>query len=71
MATLGGLLVVLGLGSLILPLFDMQFSILEPIDPYQPWAGIALAIVGAVIVGLPYVRGRGTAGGPPSEPPAA
>jgi hypothetical protein len=66
MAGLGGLLVILGLGSLLLPAFDLQFTILEPIDPYQPFAGIGLAIIGAVILALPMLRSRSAGGSGPT-----
>jgi hypothetical protein len=58
MAGLAGFLVVLGIGSLLLPLIDMQFTILAPIDPYQPWAGLAIAAIGIVILALPRLRGQ-------------
>ena len=40
MRSLAVLLIVLGAGSLLLPLVGMQFRLLEPLDPYQPFAGI-------------------------------
>ena len=64
MAGLAGFLVVLGVGSLLLPLIDMQFSILAPIDPYQPWAGLIIAVIGIVILALPRLRAGGT---PPGD----
>jgi drug/metabolite transporter (DMT)-like permease len=50
MLSLGVLLVILGVGSFVLPMIGYQFRLIEPLDPYQPWAGIALAAVGLVIV---------------------
>ncbi len=58
MRSLGGLLFVLGVGSLVLPYLDMQFMLLSPLDPYQPVAGIVVAAVGAVLVGLGEMRER-------------
>jgi hypothetical protein len=50
MLSLGVLLVILGVGSFVLPMIGYQFTLMEPIEPYQPWAGIALAAVGLVVV---------------------
>jgi purine-cytosine permease-like protein len=50
MLSLGVLLVILGVGSFVLPMIGYQFRLIEPLEPYQPWAGIALAAVGLVIV---------------------
>ncbi|MGH2445658.1 MAG: hypothetical protein ACRDGD_06410 [Candidatus Limnocylindria bacterium] len=50
MTGLGILLIVLGAGSLLLPMFDIQFRIMELVDPWQPWAGIVVAIVGVALV---------------------
>jgi hypothetical protein len=52
MRSIGGLLFFFGLGSVILDLFNYQFAILAPIEEYQPAAGIILAVIGAVLVGL-------------------
>jgi hypothetical protein len=62
-AGLGGFLVVLGVGSLLLPMFNMQFRILEPIDPYQPWAGLIIAVIGIVLLAMPRLRARSGGGG--------
>jgi hypothetical protein len=70
MLSVGVLLVILGLGSLVLPMFDLQFRLMELVDPYQPFAGIAAAIIGAVLifVALQRRRAAGPASGPPSSP---
>jgi hypothetical protein len=52
----GILLLVLGIGSLLLPMLDMQFRLMELVDPYQPWAGIVVAVIGAVLVFLGQTR---------------
>ena len=52
MTGIGVLLIVLGVGSLLLPLFDMQFRLMEFVDPYQPWAGLIVGVIGAVLVGM-------------------
>lgn len=56
MRSLGVLLIVLGAGSLILPLVGLQFRLLEPLDPYQPIAGIVVAVIGAVLFVLAQQR---------------
>jgi drug/metabolite transporter (DMT)-like permease len=56
MRSLGVLLIVLGAGSLILPLVGLQFRLLEPLDPYQPIAGMVVAVIGAVLFVLAQQR---------------
>jgi predicted lipid-binding transport protein (Tim44 family) len=50
MISLGVLLVILGVGSLVLPYLNLQFSLMELVDPYQPWAGIIVAAIGLITV---------------------
>jgi FtsH-binding integral membrane protein len=50
MLSLGVLLVILGVGSFVLPMIGYQFQLIEPLEPYQPWAGIILAAVGLITV---------------------
>ena len=47
MISFGVLLVILGVGSLALPYFDPQLTV---VDPYQPWAGIIVAALGLITV---------------------
>ena len=56
MANLGVLLVVLGLGSLVLPLFNLQFRLMDIVDPYQPFVGIVVAVIGVVLIYLSMQR---------------
>jgi hypothetical protein len=60
MASLGGLLIVLGLGSLLLPMFNLEFTLMRIVDDYQPYAGIAVAAIGAIILFVAAGRGRRT-----------
>jgi hypothetical protein len=60
MSSLGALLIVLGLGSLLLPAFNIQFKVMELIDDYQPYAGVAVAAIGAIILFISAGRGRRT-----------
>jgi hypothetical protein len=50
MTSIGVLLVILGVGSLVLPAFNLQFRLMEIVDPYQPWAGIIAAALGLVLI---------------------
>jgi hypothetical protein len=70
MLSIGVLLVILGLGSLLLPMLNVQFRLMELVDPYQPYAGIAVAIIGTVLIYVAVQRRRaaGPASGPPSGP---
>lgn len=56
----GILLIVLGAGSLLLPSFGYQFTLMELVDAYQPYAGIAAAVIGAALVFMGMNRGRET-----------
>jgi hypothetical protein len=45
MTSFGVLLVVLGVGSFVLPYFDI-----DVLDPYQPWAGVIVSALGLITV---------------------
>lgn len=68
MASLGVLLLVLGVGSLLLPMFDIQFQIMTIVDPYQPFAGVVVAAVGAALIALALQRRRTAAAPAPTNP---
>ncbi len=44
----GVALIIIGAGSLLLPMFNYQFTLMELVDDYQPYAGIVVAVIGAV-----------------------
>jgi hypothetical protein len=46
----GIFLIIIGAGSLVLPMLGYQFSLMELVDDYQPYAGIVVAIIGAALV---------------------
>lgn len=46
----GVFLIILGAGSLLLPMLDLQFRLMEFVDDYQPYAGILVAIIGVALV---------------------
>ncbi|HEX2194395.1 MAG TPA: hypothetical protein VHK63_05505 [Candidatus Limnocylindria bacterium] len=50
MIGLGILLVILGLGSFVLPMFDLQFTLMSFLEDWQPWAGIAVAAIGVALI---------------------
>ena len=63
MISLGVLLVILGVGSLVLPSLGLQFTLMDWLDAYQPWAGIIVAAVGLITV-LFGAQRRGRAAAP-------
>jgi hypothetical protein len=81
MISFGVLLVILGVGSLVLPSLGIQFRLMELLDAYQPWAGIIVAAVGLITI-LFGAQRRGREGAPaavataqtapssPTSPPA-
>jgi hypothetical protein len=71
MAGLGALLVILGIGSLVLPMFDIQFQLMSLLDDYQPVAGIAVAAIGVLLIVLGARRRTTTVVVPAQEPPPA
>jgi hypothetical protein len=66
----GIFLIILGAGSLFLPMLNMQFRLMELVDPYQPFAGIIVAVIGAALVFLGMNRGS-SATAPAAPAPAA
>jgi hypothetical protein len=50
MISLGVLLVILGVGSLVLPSLNLQVAFLDFVDPYQPWAGVIVAAIGLITI---------------------
>lgn len=56
----GILCVILGIGSLLLPRFGMQFMLMELFDDYQPFAAIGISLLGLVLIGASFFTGRRT-----------
>lgn len=73
----GILLIVLGAGSLLLPMLGYQFTLMELLDDFQPWAGIVVAVIGAILVFMGMTRRQpdaevaSTPSAPPREEPPA
>ncbi|WP_051267099.1 hypothetical protein [Nakamurella lactea] len=63
---IGVLLLVLGLGSLVLRLMDMHFTVLAWADDLQPGLGIGFAVLGAGLVLADVVSRRENT---PAQPP--
>ena len=57
----GIFLIIMGAGSLLLPMLNIQFRLMEIVDDYQPYAGIVVAVIGAALVFLGMDRGGATA----------
>jgi hypothetical protein len=68
----GIFLIIIGAGSLFLPMLGFQFTLMELVDDYQPYAGIVVAIIGVALVvyGMGGQRSSDTAAGgdPPAQP---
>jgi hypothetical protein len=54
----GIFLIIIGAGSLLVPMLGYQFSLMELVDDFQPYAGIVVAIIGAALV-MYGMGGRG------------
>lgn len=50
MIALGVVLVILGVGSLVLPSLGLDLAFLDTLNTYQPWAGIIVAALGLITV---------------------
>ncbi|WP_103352047.1 hypothetical protein [Amycolatopsis sp. CA-128772] len=50
MVRIGGILVFLGVGSLLLPYIGLEIRGQEAVEGAQPWLGIVLALVGAGLI---------------------
>jgi drug/metabolite transporter (DMT)-like permease len=69
MVRIGGILVFLGLGSLLLPYIGMEIRGQEAVENAQPWLGIVVALVGAgLIAANVLVARRKAAQAPQSQP---
>jgi drug/metabolite transporter (DMT)-like permease len=58
MVRIGGILVFLGLGSLVLPYIGMEIRGQELVEGAQPWLGIVLALIGAGLIAANVLVGR-------------
>ena len=50
MKRLAVFLLILGIGSLVLPMIGVQFRLMSLLAPAQPWAGILMCVVGAALL---------------------
>ena len=71
----GIFLIIIGAGSLLLPSLGYQFQLMELVDDFQPYAGIAVAAIGAVLVFMGMNRRADTTtvdvSSPRQDPPPA
>ena len=49
-------LAVLGFGSLVMPMFGLQFKIMSLLDGGQPFAGIIIGVVGVILVVAGFMK---------------
>ena len=68
MTGFGILLIVLGLGSLVLPALNIQFTLMTFLEDAQPWAGIVVALIGVILAAIPIMRARQAALAAPATP---
>ncbi|HEY3522940.1 MAG TPA: hypothetical protein VGK63_04500 [Candidatus Limnocylindrales bacterium] len=61
MAQLGVVLILVGLGSFLLPLIGYQFTLVSLFDEQQPWTGIVIIALGIALVAWALARQRSTA----------
>ena len=54
----GIFLIVLGAGSLLLPMIGFQFSLMELVEDYQPLAGVVVALIGAILLFIGMTRSQ-------------
>jgi hypothetical protein len=52
MARFGIFLLIMGVGSLILPMMGRQFVLMSLLDPAQPVAGVVIAALGGLLIFL-------------------
>ena len=67
MRSLATLLIVLGFGSLLLPMFDMQFTFMSWADRFQPIGGIVVGLIGVGLLVAPMLV-AGRSGAAPASP---
>jgi hypothetical protein len=63
MTRIAVLLLVLGIGSFILPLFGLQFRLLNLFGDAQPIASIVMALVGGALLVAQMIRSRSVVAG--------
>ena len=69
MVRIGGILVFLGLGSLLLPYVGLEIKGQEAVEGAQPWLGIVVALVGAALIAANVLIGRRKAAAPAPQQP--
>ncbi len=54
----GIFLFILGIGSFVLPLFDLQFRLFDVFGEYQTEGGIGLIVAGAAVLGVHFYKSK-------------
>ena len=70
MIRLGILFSILGFGSLLLPMWGMQFRLMSLLDGGQPFAGITIGVAGLGLIGAGIFTSVNAPGEPPANPGA-
>jgi hypothetical protein len=63
----GILLIVLGVGSFILPMMGMQFRLLSIFGEYTNIAGAVMAVIGVILLGISFMAGKKTGEAPKAQ----
>lgn len=67
MGSIGFLFIILGFGSLILPTFNIQFKLLQWADPYQPWIGVGVGLIGVALLVANFFANKNAEGTQPPQ----
>jgi hypothetical protein len=62
MLSAGLILTILGFGSLLLPVFGLQFKLLSLLDGAQPWIGILIGLVGLALLVVGFMQNNNQEG---------
>ncbi len=52
----GLLLAAVGAASVVLPFAGVQLKFMVPLNPFQPWMGMGIAVVGALLILLGFMK---------------
>ena len=68
---IGGTLLVIGIGGFVLPLFGMQFRLLNLFGEAQPVVGALMAMIGLTLFAIGLIAGKAAPSGTATTAPAA
>lgn len=55
MRSIGTWLLILGIGSFVLPLFGLQFKLLNAAGEGAPYIGLGAAVLGGLLLGVSFL----------------